>query len=139
MVLDAIKSIGTGITWCVKRALVAAARSLHWTGVITLVFVIGYLRAGLRTAVIAAAAIFAIGLCGFWDLTMVTLAIMIVAVALAMLIGVPLGIWSGLSDRAERRLRPHPRHGTGDARLRVPDPVRRVLRDRCSRPPSWPR
>ena len=37
---------------------------------------------------------------------MITLAIMLVAVALAMLIGVPLGIWSGLSDGAERRLRP---------------------------------
>ncbi|MEP7204372.1 MAG: ABC transporter permease subunit, partial [Ilumatobacteraceae bacterium] len=105
VVLDAIKSFGTGIGWCVKRAL-SLLRVLHWTGVVALVFVIGYLRAGLRTAVLAAAAVFAVGLCGFWDLTMVTLAIMVVAVALAMLIGVPLGIWSGLSDRAERRLRP---------------------------------
>ncbi|MEY2553784.1 MAG: glycine betaine/proline transport system permease protein [Ilumatobacteraceae bacterium] len=103
--LDAIKSIGTGIGWCVKRAL-SLLRLLHWTGVITLVFVIGFLRAGWRTAVIAAASIFAVGLCGFWDLTMVTLAIMIVAVAFAMLIGVPLGVWSGLSDSVERRLRP---------------------------------
>jgi glycine betaine/proline transport system permease protein len=105
VVLDAIKSFGTGIGWCVKRAL-SVLRLLHWTGVIALVFVIGYLRAGLRTAVTAAASIFAIGLCGFWDLTMVTLAIMVVAVALAMIIGVPLGIWSGLSDGVERRLRP---------------------------------
>ncbi len=105
LVLDAIKSVGTGITWCVKRAL-SLLRVLHWTGVIALVFVIGYMRAGLRTAVFAAAAIFAVGLCGYWDLTMITLAIMTVAVALAMLIGVPLGIWSGLSDGAERRLRP---------------------------------
>src|SRR6185295_2564904 len=105
VVLDAIKSVGTGITWCVKRAL-SLLRVLHWTGVIALVFVIGYMRAGLRTAVVAAASIFAVGLCGFWDLTMVTLAIMIVGVGVAMVIGVPLGIWSGLSDRAERRLRP---------------------------------
>jgi glycine betaine/proline transport system permease protein len=105
VVLDAIKSVGTGVTWCVKRAL-SLLRVLHWTGVIALVFVIGYMRAGLRTAIVAAAAIFAVGLCGFWDLTMVTLAIMIVGVSVAMLIGVPLGIWSGLSDRAERRLRP---------------------------------
>ncbi|MEP7115499.1 MAG: ABC transporter permease subunit, partial [Ilumatobacteraceae bacterium] len=103
--LDAIKSFGTGIGWCVKRAL-SLLRLLHWTGVIALVFAIGYMRAGIRTAVVASASIFAVGLSGFWDLTMVTLAIMIVAVALAMLIGVPLGIWSGLSDRAERRLRP---------------------------------
>ena len=103
--LDAVKSIGSGITWCVTRAL-SLLRVLHWTGVIALVFVIGYMRAGLRTAVVAAVSMFAVGLCGFWDLTMITLAIMIVGVSVAMLIGVPLGIWSGLSDRAERRLRP---------------------------------
>ena len=103
--LDGIKSIGKGITWCQKRGL-TFLRVLHWTGVVALTFVIGFLRAGWRTATIAAASMFAIGLCGFWDLTMVTLSIMIVAVAFAMLIGVPLGIWSGLSDSAERRLRP---------------------------------
>ncbi|MGZ4762548.1 MAG: ABC transporter permease [Ilumatobacteraceae bacterium] len=103
--LDGIKSIGKGITWCQKRGL-TFLRVLHWTGVVALTFVIGFLRAGWRTATIAAASMFAIGLCGFWDLTMVTLSIMTVAVAFAMLIGVPLGIWSGLSDNAERRLRP---------------------------------
>ena len=36
---------------------------------------------------------------------MITLSLMIVAVALALLIGIPLGIWSGRSDRAERLLR----------------------------------
>ncbi|MDP9463612.1 MAG: ABC transporter permease subunit, partial [Actinomycetota bacterium] len=103
--LNGIKSIGTGIGWCVER-MRTLLELLHWTGVVALVFVIGYLRAGLRTGVVATASIFAVGLCGFWDLTMITLSIMIVAVALAMLIGVPLGIWSGLSDNAERRLRP---------------------------------
>ena len=103
--LDTVKSVGTGIGWCVKRAE-SLLRVLHWTGVTGLVFVIGYVRAGVRTAVVASASILGVGLCGYWDKTMVTLAIMLVAVALAMLIGVPLGIWSGLSDNAERRLRP---------------------------------
>lgn len=104
-VLDAIKTSGKGITWCQKRVL-TGLRLLHWTGVVALTFAIGYLRAGWRTATAATASMFAIGLCGFWDLTMVTLSIMTVAVAFAMVIGVPLGIWSGLSDRVERRLRP---------------------------------
>ena len=103
--LDAVKSVGSAINWCVKRVL-SALQALHWTGVIALVFVIGLLRAGWRTAAIAAGSMFAIGLAGFWDLTMITLAIMVVAVALAMLIGVPLGVFAGLSDSAERRLRP---------------------------------
>lgn len=103
--LDALKSTGKAIGWCQKRVL-TVLRLLHWTGVIALVAAIGYLRAGWRTAVLGAAATLFIGLCGFWDLTMITLSIMVIAVALSMLIGVPLGIWSGLSDRAERRLRP---------------------------------
>src|SRR4029079_19136459 len=103
--LDATKSIGTGIDWLEKRAL-SLLRVLHWTGVIALVFVIGYMRAGLRTAILASLTMLGVGLCGFWDLTMITLAIMLVAVILAMLIGVPLGVWAGLSDRAERRIRP---------------------------------
>ena len=107
VVLDAIKSIGTGIDWCVKRRVSSLLRVLHWTGVIALSFVIGYLRAGLAHGGRSPRRRCSrIGLCGFWDLTMITLAIMLVAVALAMLIGVPLGIWSGLSDNAERRLRP---------------------------------
>ena len=40
VILDAIKSIGTGITWCVERVL-SVLNALHWTGVIALVFVIG--------------------------------------------------------------------------------------------------
>ena len=34
VVLDAIKSFGSGIEWCVERVL-SLLRSLHWTGVIT--------------------------------------------------------------------------------------------------------
>ena len=64
VVLDSIKSIGTGINWLEKRAL-SVLRVLHWTGVIALVFVIGYMRAGLRTAVVASLAMLGIGLCGF--------------------------------------------------------------------------
>ena len=104
-VLDAIKSIGTGIDWCDEAGPVAAARAaLDRRHRARLRHRLHACR--LRTAVVAALTMLCVGLCGFWDLTMITLAIMLVAVALAMLIGVPLGIWAGLSDRAERRLRP---------------------------------
>ena len=82
---------------------------------------------------------FAIGLCGFWDLTMVTLSIMIVAVAFAMLIGVPLGIWSGLSDNAERRLRPLLDTAQVMPAYVYSDPVRGLLRHRRAGRQSSPR
>jgi glycine betaine/proline transport system permease protein len=103
--LNLTKAIGDSLTWAVQR-MVTLLRWLRWTGVVALVLVTGYLRSGLRTAVIAAACMFCVGLLGFWELTMITLSIMLTAVILSMLVGVPLGIWSGLSDRAERYLRP---------------------------------
>ena len=47
-----------------------------------------------------------IGLLGLWDPTMVTLGQMIVAVALSLLIGVPIGILAGRSDRVLRLVTP---------------------------------
>jgi glycine betaine/proline transport system permease protein len=41
-----------------------------------------------------------------WNLTMQTLALVVASTLLALLIGVPLGIWAGRSARAERGMRP---------------------------------
>lgn len=103
--LRAAKSFGDALRWGVERT-VTVLRWLRWTGVIAVVFAVGFIRAGLRTAVLASAVMLCVGLFGFWDKTMITLAIMLVAVIISMVIGVPLGIWSGLSDRGERVLRP---------------------------------
>ena len=46
------------------------------------------------------------GLLGLWDESMATLALMVVSVVIALLIGIPLGILTGRNDRAERLLRP---------------------------------
>lgn len=43
---------------------------------------------------------------GYWSETMDTLALVISATAIALLIGIPLGLWAGNSDRGEKILRP---------------------------------
>src|SRR5881275_2934384 len=43
---------------------------------------------------------------GLWDEAMQTLALMLVAVALSLIVGVPLGIWAGKSDRFLRTITP---------------------------------
>ena len=45
------------------------------------------------------------GVLGFWDDTLITVALMLVAVGISLLIGIPLGIWAGLSQRADRVMR----------------------------------
>ncbi|WP_130308631.1 ABC transporter permease [Ancylomarina subtilis] len=42
----------------------------------------------------------------FWEETMQTLTLVIVSTLIALLIGIPLGIWSARSDRAQRTIRP---------------------------------
>lgn len=103
--LNALNSLGDAIAWSVER-VIDLLDLLHWTGVLALAFVLGWVRAGWKTASIATGVLFLVGLTGRWDLTMITLSIMIVAVALAMVVGVPLGIWSGLNPQVERMLRP---------------------------------
>ncbi|MGH9135046.1 MAG: ABC transporter permease, partial [Ilumatobacteraceae bacterium] len=58
------------------------------------------------TAVFAAASMTFPGVVGLWEPTMETLSLMIVSVGLAIVVGVPLGIWAGLSQRANRVMRP---------------------------------
>jgi len=47
-----------------------------------------------------------IGLIGAWEESMITLALVITAVLFSIIIGLPLGIWSAKSDRANKILRP---------------------------------
>jgi len=78
---------------------------LRWPGVVAITGVIGWRTGGLRAALAGAAAMFGVGVLADWDLAMRTLSIMAVAVMIALVIGVPLGIWTARSDRAERVIR----------------------------------
>lgn len=80
-------------------------RTLRWTGVLGAIALIARRVAGWRPAFVATGALLMCGILGVWDQTLITLALMLVSVALAMAIGVPLGIWAGLNDRADRNLK----------------------------------
>ena len=79
---------------------------LGWLGVIGLVAFFVYLTSNLKTTILASLLLFGCGLLGMWTDTMDTLAMTIAAVILSLLIGIPLGIWAGLSDRVLRILTP---------------------------------
>jgi glycine betaine/proline transport system permease protein len=88
----------------VTKSVLSGLRFLRWPGVLALAAAIGA-RTGVRRAVIGVLALGMCGLLGFWDHTLITLSLMIVSVAVALLIGIPLGVWAGLSDRVDRALR----------------------------------
>ncbi len=96
--------IATGLRG-LNSAVLWVLRSLRWPGVLLLTFFIGLRTGGRRAGISGALVLAGCGVLGYWDATMTTLSIMLVSVFLALLIGVPLGIWAGLSDNVDKRLR----------------------------------
>ncbi len=100
-ILNPVKSVINGLCTAVLWGL----RNLRWPGVLALAASVGARTGGWRAAFGGTLALAGVGVVGYWDKTMITLSIMMVSVALALLIGVPLGVWSARSDRVERSLR----------------------------------
>jgi glycine betaine/proline transport system permease protein len=79
---------------------------LGWLGVIALIGFIVYAISNAKMALTAIALVFACGALGMWEDSLDSLALTIAAVVLSLLIGIPLGIWAGISDRALKVLTP---------------------------------
>ncbi|ARF57040.1 ABC transporter permease [Streptomyces gilvosporeus] len=80
--------------------------ALGWTGVTAGVALLAWRVAGWRIALTALLSFVVSGLLGMWIPTMQTLALMVVAVAVSVVVGALLGLAAGLSDRLFRILRP---------------------------------
>jgi glycine betaine/proline transport system permease protein len=86
--------------------LITTMSRLTWIGMITLAAAIAAVVAGWRLAILAAAGFFLMGALGLWEASLQTLALIIVAVPAALVIGIPLGIWAGRNATVEKILRP---------------------------------
>ncbi|MDI3385642.1 ABC transporter permease subunit [Streptomyces sp. B-S-A8] len=94
-------------------SLVDLFAAMGWLGVTVVVTLVAWAAAGadlsrraLRTGAIALGALALCGVLQMWEPTMETLSLMTVAVIASAVIGLLLGLASGLSDRCERVLRP---------------------------------
>ncbi len=76
--------------------------------VIMLVMIAGlaYFTAGKRTAIFSVAGCLIIKSIELWEMTMSTFALVTTATLIALMIGVPLGIWMSGSDRLNKIMRP---------------------------------
>jgi glycine betaine/proline transport system permease protein len=79
---------------------------IGWLGVVALVTLIAGAIGNIRTAVLAGVGFTFLGLQGLWQESMDTLALTIAAVLLCLLIGIPLGVWAGVSDRVNQAITP---------------------------------
>ncbi|WP_369368733.1 ABC transporter permease [Streptomyces sp. CG4] len=79
---------------------------IGWLGVISLTGYVSWAVGNWRVALLAVAGFTFFGLQGLWQESMDTLALTLSAVLVALLIGIPLGVCAGLSDRFNRIMRP---------------------------------
>ncbi|MBO1335154.1 ABC transporter permease subunit [Streptomyces sp. VRA16 Mangrove soil] len=97
----------------ISNAVIVAIRAVYvvllaagWAGVTAAAGLIAWRVAGRRLAAFAVVALLACGFLGMWVPTMQTLALMIVAVLVSVVVGALLGVAAGLSERMYRLLRP---------------------------------
>ncbi|MEU6775013.1 ABC transporter permease subunit [Streptomyces sp. NPDC046759] len=79
---------------------------IGWLGVVGLTGYVSWAVGNWRVALLAVAGFTFFGLQGLWQESMDTLALTLSAVIVALLIGIPLGVWAGLSDRFNRIMTP---------------------------------
>ena len=79
---------------------------LTWVGATIAGTLLVWRFGGRRAATIVLGAFVSFGLLGLWEASMETLALMIASVGLALVIGVPIGIAAGRSDRFQRAISP---------------------------------
>ncbi len=96
--------IADALNWSVRH-VESLLLALRWPGVVALTAAIGWRTGGVRAAALGASAMFGVGVISDWDLAMRTLSIMSVAVVIALMLGVPLGVLAARSDRVERVVR----------------------------------
>ncbi len=79
---------------------------IGWLGVVAIVAFIVFATSQWRTALLSVSLLLGCGALGMWQFTMDSIAMTLAAVLLSLVIGIPLGIWAGLSDRVLKLLTP---------------------------------
>ena len=102
-VTDGVKNV---LTEALLNPLQTVLTSAPWWLVLSVVFAIGALVTGVRAAVVAVACLGAVVALGLWQHSMETLATVLVATVITMLVGVAVGVWAARSDRVATLLRP---------------------------------
>ncbi|TKA08695.1 ABC transporter permease [Actinacidiphila oryziradicis] len=80
--------------------------TIGWLGVVAIAGYVSWAFGNWRVALLAVAGFAFFGLQGLWQESMDTLALTLSAVLISLLVGIPLGVWAGVSDRVNRILTP---------------------------------
>lgn len=107
--VTAFRSFFMAVQHPVQVMLVSFERgllSLHPLLAIIIAFFLAWQGAGFRISLMVTAALMGLGLIGAWEAAMTTFSIVLSALCLCTIIGLPLGILASKNDRLDRVLRP---------------------------------
>ncbi|HYO19379.1 MAG TPA: ABC transporter permease subunit [Dermatophilaceae bacterium] len=79
---------------------------IGWLGVVAVATFLAWAFGNVKVALLTVAGLAVLGMQGLWSESMDTLALTATAVMLSLLVGIPLGIWAGLSDRVNAIMTP---------------------------------
>lgn len=99
---DSIGEVVSGLAILVEKGL----QSLPSWLLIGFFVVLGFWRLGWKFAAFVAASFGFIFIIGFWDHTVLTLALIVTATVISLSIGIPLGIWCAKDNRINAVVRP---------------------------------
>ena len=100
-----LERLGSGIG-DLTEALELGLQAIPMPVVTALLVALGFWRVGWKFALFCLACCYVIDATGFWPQTMVTLALIIAATGISLVLGLPLGIWAARSDRVAAIVRP---------------------------------
>lgn len=109
MLVDNHRDIFQAMKWPIEyllNGLDMGLNSLHPFIVIAVFALAAWKFSGIRLAIFSVASMVLVGLLGLWEDSMTTLAMVLASVIICTLMGVPLGILAGRSDRFEAGMRP---------------------------------
>ncbi len=97
------------ITYCIRLvldALEVVFVSTPWIVIASLIILLTWLTAGVRMAIYSGAFLAYMGLLGFWEKAMTTLALLGTAACLSIVIGIPLGMFAARRPRFYAAIQP---------------------------------
>ena len=100
-----LERLGSGIG-TLTESIEIGLQAVPFEVVAGLMVLMGFWRVGWKFALFCLACCYVIEATGFWPQTMVTLALIIAATVISLILGLPLGIWSAKSDRMAALIRP---------------------------------
>ena len=106
-----IRAVIDGFVQAIRNLIAVPAPNsviptIGWLGVVAIVAFIVFATSQWKTALLSTALLMGCGALGMWQFTMDSIAMTLASVLLSLAIGIPLGIWAGLSDRVLKILTP---------------------------------